>query len=58
MRLLLTYAKEKGYKIIQQQVRTDNLPSRKLHEKLGFETDEYVYANRKGHDIVLYLKAL
>ncbi len=58
MRLLLTYAKEKGYRIIQQQVRTDNLPSIKLHEKLGFETDGYVYVNRKGHEIILFLKAL
>ena len=58
MRILLTYAKEKGYRIIQQQVRTDNLPSIHLHEKLGFETDGYVYVNQKGHDIILYLKAL
>ena len=58
MRLLLTYAREKGYKIIQQQVRTDNRSSIRLHEKLGFETDGYVYVNRKGHDIILYLKAL
>ncbi|MCR5379527.1 MAG: GNAT family N-acetyltransferase [Lentisphaeria bacterium] len=58
MRLLLIHAKEKGYRIIQQQVRTDNLPSIRLHEKLSFETDGYVYVNRKGHDIILYLKAL
>lgn len=58
MRLLLIHAKEKGYRIIQQQVRADNLSSIQLHEKLGFETDGYVYVNRKGHDIILYLKAL
>ena len=58
MRLLLTYAREKGYQIIQQQVRTDNLSSIRLHEKLGFETDGYVYVNQKGHGIILYLKAL
>ncbi|MBR4369662.1 MAG: GNAT family N-acetyltransferase [Victivallales bacterium] len=58
MRLLLIYAREKGYQIIQQQVRTDNRSSIRLHEKLGFETDEYVYVNKKGHDIILYLKAL
>lgn len=58
VRLLLTYAREKGYKIIQQQVRTDNLSSIRLHEKLGFETDGYVYVNQNGHDIILYLKAL
>ena len=58
MRLLLKYAMEKGYKIIQQQIRTDNVASIRLHEKLGFETDGYVYVNQKGHDILLYLKAL
>ena len=58
MRLLLKYAMEKGYRIIQQQIRTNNAASLSLHEKLGFETDGYVYVNRKGHDIILYLKAL
>ena len=58
MRLLLKYAMGKGYRIIQQQIRTDNAASLSLHEKLGFETDGYVYVNRKGHDIILYLKAL
>ena len=58
MRLLLTHARERGYRIIQQQVRIGNLPSIRLHENLGFETDGYVYVNRKGHDIILYLKAL
>ena len=58
MRLLLKYAMEKGYRIIQQQIRTDNAASLSLHEKLGFETDGYVYVNQKGHDVLLYLKVL
>ena len=58
MRLLLKYAMKKGYRIIQQQIRTDNAANLSLHEKLGFETDGYVYVNQKGHDILLYLKVL
>ncbi|MBR5837674.1 MAG: GNAT family N-acetyltransferase [Victivallales bacterium] len=58
MRLLLKYAMEKGYRIIQQQIRTNNAASLSLHEKLGFETDGYVYVNQKGHDVLLYLKVL
>ena len=56
--LMETYAKEKGYRILQQQVSTSNIPSRAMHSKLGYETDEYVYKNKKGEDVVLYLKAL
>ena len=48
MRLLIEFATQKGYKIILQQVRTDNLASIRLHEKLGFETDGHVYKNQKG----------
>ena len=58
MRILLKTASEKGYRIIQQQVRADNTASIRLHEKLGFETDGYIYKNRHGHDVLLYLKAL
>ena len=58
MKAVLEKAAEKGYRIILQQVRTNNTASIRLHEKLGFETDGYVYKNRKDHDIVLYLKAL
>lgn len=34
-----------------------NLPSQKLHEKLGFEL-ERTYVNKKGKTMRLYLKAL
>ena len=58
MSLMESYAKEKGYRILQQQVSTSNIPSREMHSKLGYETNEYVYKNKKGGDVVLYLKAL
>ena len=58
MRLLIEFATQKGYKIILQQVRTDNLASICLHEKLGFETDGHVYENKKGHKVLIYLMPL
>ena len=42
---MLEYAAKKGYKIILDQVRKDNLASIRLHKKLGFESDGYVYLN-------------
>ena len=56
--LLLEHAKQLGYRIIQDQVRTDNTASILLHEKLLFETDQYVYRNKNGHNCYIYLKAL
>ena len=56
--LLLRYASEKRYRIILDQVRTDNTASIRLHEKLRFESDGYVYRTQRGQDIVLYLKAI
>ena len=58
MSLLEKYASEKGFKVIQSQISADNEASRKLGEKLGYENDGYIYKNRKGHDVVLYLKPL
>lgn len=51
-------AKQKGYKIALQQIRTDNNASIKLHESLGFEGDTYIYKNRKGNDVFIYLKII
>lgn len=51
-------AKEKGYKIASQQIRTNNIASRALHSSLGFETDGRTYANAKGDQISIYLKCL
>lgn len=58
MNKALEICKEMGYKIVCQQVRSDNIASIKLHNKVGFETDNYVYKNRKGHDVILFFKAL
>lgn len=55
---LQTFAREKGFRILQDQIRADNAASIRLHEKLGFETDGYVYRNKKNQEIVLYWKAL
>lgn len=58
MKLMMEKARRKGYRILSQQLRTDNMASRKLHEKLGFETDDYVYRNKYGHEVLIYLKAI
>lgn len=56
--LLMRYASEKRYRIILDQVRRDNTASIRLHEKLGFESDGYVYRNQRGQETVLYLKPI
>ena len=58
MRLIMNYARELGYRIILDQVRTDNQPSIAVHNSLGFETDGYIYQNAKGKEILLYLFCL
>lgn len=58
MATALRVAKARGYTLAVQQVRTDNVPSVALHEKLGFERTGEVYRNRKGREIFLYLRAL
>ena len=54
----LKIAKEKGYTLAMDQVRTDNEASIALHKKLGFETDGYEYQNRRGQPVCLWLKPL
>ena len=56
--LAMEIAKGKGYKVVSQQIRADNIASIALHRGLGFETDGYVYRNRKGNEVVIYLKSL
>ena len=56
--LLSKHAAEKGYRVLLDQIRADNQASIRLHEKLGFESDGYVYRNQRGHEVVLYLKVL
>lgn len=51
-------AKEKGYKIVSQQIRTDNSASIALHSSLGFETNGSIYTNAKGNQVSIYLKSL
>ena len=58
MAAMLAHAAEKGYRVLLDQVSADNRASIRLHEKLGFETDGYVYRNRKDNEVVLYLKIL
>lgn len=58
MRLIMNHARNLGYQIIQDQVRTDNLASIALHNSLKFETDGYVFKNAKGKDVLLYLFCL
>ena len=58
LRLLIGAAAEKGYRIMKDQVGTDNAGSIRLHERCGFESDGYAYINRKGREVVLFLKPL
>jgi Sortase and related acyltransferases len=51
-------ARERGFEIVLQQVRTDNGASIRLHEALGFEKDNYTYTNRNGNEVFLYLKTI
>ena len=58
MRLIINHARGLGYRIIQDQVRTDNQASIALHNSLGFETDGYVFKNAKNKDVILFLFCL
>ena len=51
-------AEQKNYKVVLQQIRTDNKASIRLHESLGFESDTNIYKNRKGNDVYIYLKII
>ena len=58
MRRIIEIARARGYRVIQDQVRADNAASIALHEKLGFETDGYIYKNERGREVLLYLLCL
>lgn len=58
MQTALGLARMKGYRIVCQQVRTDNSASIGLHTKLGFETDQLIFKNRNQNDVFLYLKPI
>lgn len=55
---LLSLAKQKGFTIAVAQVRADNFASIALHKKVGFETEDYTYKNRKGNPIYYFIKRL
>ena len=55
---LLRRAGEEGYCVVLDQVRKENQASIALHEKLGFESDGYVYRNKRDHEVLLYLKRI
>lgn len=58
MLLAMDIAKSKGYKAVLQQVRIDNMASIELHNKLAFETNRYIYKNKKGNEVLIYIKLL
>lgn len=58
MMLAMKIAKNKGYKLMSQQIRVNNTASIALHNKLGFETDGYIYKNKHGNDVQIYIKLL
>lgn len=50
--------KNKGYKIVCQQVLSNNAASIALHRSMNFETDMYCYKNEKGESVYIFLKPL
>ena len=58
MMLAMEVAKGKGYKMVLQQIRVDNTASIALHNRIGFETDGYIYRNKKGNEVLIYAKSL
>ena len=51
-------AAQQGYKIVFQQIRTDNIASIALHTSLGFSTGGQIYTNSHGNPVNIYLKSL
>lgn len=56
MKHLMEMASELGYEIVSQQIRVDNIAAVALHKSLGFETDGYLYTDRNGSKVMIYLK--
>ncbi len=54
----LEIAKDRGYKLTVNQVRTDNTASMALCKKCELESDFYEYLNKKGNKVYIYLKPL
>ncbi len=58
MRYACEIAKRKGYRVVSQQIRTENTASIAMHRALGFETDDTVVINAKGNQVMIYRKDL
>ena len=58
MAILIAFAAQKGFRIMMDQVGTDNQASILLHEKLGFFSDRYAYQNQRNHAVFLFIKPL
>ena len=58
MRHLMGMASDLGYQIVSQQVRVDNVAAVALHKTLGFEKDGYLYMDRNGSKVMIYLKSI
>lgn len=56
--MLMKLAAEKKYTVILNQVRTDNAASIKLNEKFGFESDGYIYRNKRDKDVYIFVKSI
>ena len=55
---LMEMAGELGYTIVSQQVKVDNEVAISLHKSLGFETDGYLYTDRNGAKVLVFLKTI
>lgn len=51
-------AREKGFRLVMNQVNTDNEASLAAHRKAGFECDGYIYRNQKDRDVAIWIKVL
>ncbi len=56
--MLIKLATEKKYTVILNQVRTDNKVSIKLNEKFGFESDGYIYRNKRDKEVYIFAKSI
>ena len=50
--------RELGYKIVCQQIRTDNIASLTLHASLGFVGSGQIFTNARGNPVLICLKSL
>lgn len=58
MIIILNELRDRGIKLVCQQIRKNNTASILLHKSLKFETDGYIYTNKKGNEVLIYFKIL